>query len=347
MAVTIKQLAEAAGVSRGTVDRVLHNRGGVKEEVSKHVRDIATRFGYLPNRAGKFLAACKQPIKIGCLLPSIGNDYFLDIIKGIRMAETELYDFGVTVELREVRGFYPDLHVKVLNDMAKNGYNALCVISADTPEIRESLDEISDMGTPVVTIDTDVADSKRICYVGSNYLISGKTAGGLLVRCSSQEDVRLIIATGNLSVKCHRDRINGFEQVLNQRKLKYEVLNLFETQDDDDLAYERAKQAFDGNEDFNWMYITSAGVGGICKAVMELSPKRRKNLRIICFDDTSIIRKYMKKGIIDFAVCQEPKQQGYHAIKKIFDYFLDGGKNIPDDYITRAVIKIAENLSVK
>ena len=52
MAVTLKQIAELAGVSRGTVDRALYNRGRVKPEVADRIRKIADDLGYQPNRAG-------------------------------------------------------------------------------------------------------------------------------------------------------------------------------------------------------------------------------------------------------------------------------------------------------
>ena len=77
---TIKDIAEQAGVSRGTVDRVLHNRPGVNKEVSLKVKTIAKDMGYKTNRAGRLLAAKKKPLKVGCLLPDIGNNFFESII---------------------------------------------------------------------------------------------------------------------------------------------------------------------------------------------------------------------------------------------------------------------------
>ena len=46
MAATIKQIAELSGVSRGTVDRVLHNRGGVDPQIAKKIQKIAKENGY-------------------------------------------------------------------------------------------------------------------------------------------------------------------------------------------------------------------------------------------------------------------------------------------------------------
>ncbi len=68
MQITIKQIAELAGVSRGTVDRVLNDRGNVKGEIQERVTLIAKQLGYRPNKAGKNLAARKNPIKIGVVI---------------------------------------------------------------------------------------------------------------------------------------------------------------------------------------------------------------------------------------------------------------------------------------
>ena len=105
MKVTVKSLAQAAGVSRGTVDRVLHDRGGVKPEVVLKIKNLAKELGYIPNRAGKALAAYKTPIKIGVMLPSIGNPFFDKVIEGVFQARDEFADLGVDVVLKEIEGF--------------------------------------------------------------------------------------------------------------------------------------------------------------------------------------------------------------------------------------------------
>ena len=52
MAITINQIAELCGVSRGTVDRALHNKGNVRPAVAAQIKKVAAEYGYTPNRAG-------------------------------------------------------------------------------------------------------------------------------------------------------------------------------------------------------------------------------------------------------------------------------------------------------
>ena len=61
---TIKEIAELAGVSRGTVDRVLNNRGSVSAKTAEKILEIAKALDYKPNKAGLTLAAPKKRLKL-------------------------------------------------------------------------------------------------------------------------------------------------------------------------------------------------------------------------------------------------------------------------------------------
>lgn len=105
MTVTVKTLAQAAGVSRGTVDRVLHNRGSVKKELELKIRTLAKELGYVPNRGGRAVASIKDRYKIGIMLPSIGNAFFEGVIEGIDKAIEEYKELGVEVIVKKVQGY--------------------------------------------------------------------------------------------------------------------------------------------------------------------------------------------------------------------------------------------------
>lgn len=60
---TIREIAELAGVSRGTVDRVLNHRGSVNAATAALVNDIAKKLDYKPNRAGIALAAQRKMVR--------------------------------------------------------------------------------------------------------------------------------------------------------------------------------------------------------------------------------------------------------------------------------------------
>ena len=79
---TIKQIAEKAGTSRGTVDRVLNGRGNVNPELAKRILDIAERERYQPNQLAQALIRSRQRTHIGMVIPSVGNPFFDEVLRG-------------------------------------------------------------------------------------------------------------------------------------------------------------------------------------------------------------------------------------------------------------------------
>ena len=78
---TIKEIAAIAGVSRGTVDRVLNNRGSVNPDTARKINEVAKALDYRPNKAGLVLAAQKKKLKLGVILFSTNNPFFADVLK--------------------------------------------------------------------------------------------------------------------------------------------------------------------------------------------------------------------------------------------------------------------------
>ena len=101
---TIQTIADLAGVSRGTVDRVLNNRSYVKAEVRDRVLKIARDLGYESPREMHLREQETgiRPLRLGVLLPNWGFGHqFLDEVKqGIAEAQTELEDARVEILIK-------------------------------------------------------------------------------------------------------------------------------------------------------------------------------------------------------------------------------------------------------
>jgi LacI family transcriptional regulator len=98
--IRIKDIAQLANVSVGTVDRVLHNRGNVNEEKWEKVMKIINELSYTPNILAKSLAS-KKIIRIAVLIPEPYNSFNLYLEKpldGINQAREELSDYNVDVQ---------------------------------------------------------------------------------------------------------------------------------------------------------------------------------------------------------------------------------------------------------
>ena len=100
MSVTIQQIAEKAGVSRGTVDRALNNRGRINPEVAEMVKRTAEEMGYV-HKARKRQKSAGGKKKIGIVTQLSGSSFMLEVKRGIQNGKKELEELGVEVIVNE------------------------------------------------------------------------------------------------------------------------------------------------------------------------------------------------------------------------------------------------------
>ena len=93
---TIQMVAQRAGVSRGTVDRVLNNRSYVKASVRASVINAIRELGYTPRHPIPN-AGLSFSIRLGVLLPNWTGHFKTEVLRGIEAAQSELAEFGVQV----------------------------------------------------------------------------------------------------------------------------------------------------------------------------------------------------------------------------------------------------------
>ncbi len=342
MKVTVKGLAKAAGVSRGTVDRVLHNRGAVKPEVAERVRQLARELGYVPNRAGRALAAFKTPIRIGAMLASIGNPFFDEVKLGISQAEEEFADLGLEVVLKEVEGYVESRHLEAIDYLVDHGCKALCLHTINTPAIQAKINELADQGIVVVLLNTEVENVRRLCYVGSNYSLAGATCAGMLSMCRHADPLNILIVSGSHLNLGHNQRIQAFRHELERMQVNFKILGMLESNDSDIEAQKVTADFLKAHPEVNCVYVTGSGVWGVGSALIAHGDR---SIIGIAFDEYYSNRQLLKEDILKFVVCQQPARQGYHAVKRAYQACA-GQLSLEetDDFITDAIIKVEASL---
>ena len=330
--VTIKELAEKTGVSRGTVDRVLHDRGRVSPEVRALVLTKARELGYQPNRAGKILAARKQPHKIGVILPAEGNPFFIDVIKGMEDADREYHDLGFSMEIISVRGFDKDRHLAAINTLKDDGADAIVAATIDSPDVIAALESAA---IPFSAVNSDLSTESRLCYVGPEYYGKGALHAGLLAIEGGKRG-GILILKGSKDMKGHDDIIRGFRDTIVKRAIKTSVIAESETGDDDAKARFIVQRELSLHPEIDTLFVSTAGILGA------LEGAEGREMLIFTSDDVAATRELIRSGRVQWTICQEPYRQGYESIRRMQDYLIDG--RIPENLITENIVRIKENL---
>lgn len=317
---TIKEIAELAGVSRGTVDRVLNHRGQVNPEKEKKILEIADLLHYQPNKAGVALAAQKKKYVIGVLLFGEDNPFFDDVMAGLRLKARELSIYGCTVLEKHIT-FDLQAQLQAMDELAAAGINGLILSPYNNEQIQNKINTFQHNGIPCVTVNTDIPDSERIAYVGSDYYKCGRIAAGLL-KLMVSDDTKVGIITGAHNVLCHEERISGFSDYFKEQHSHVKIIDIIENHDDDYKSYEAVSRMLKMHPDLDALYFTAAGVYGGCRAVLNAAlPTPPK---IITFDAVSSTKEMLQKGIINATICQNPTEQGACSLAVLIEYLLTG-----------------------
>jgi len=340
---TMKEIAHLAGVSRGTVDRVFNNRGLVKPDTEKKIREIAKSLNYSPNIAGKNLAVRKKKLKFGYVLfgDSDINSFFAEVIRGIKDRASELSDFGVTVEIRISPPDEPEWQLKCIDELMQLGISALAITPITTAVIADKLKKLTKTGFPVVTANIDIADCGRLAYVGSNYIKSGEIAAGLM-HLITKGEVNIGIISGSPEIRCHYERVAGFTEYSKKHYRNFSIIHESKNNDSYDRSYSATLEILKSFPQINALYITGAGSSGVCDAVLEYIPDRK--IPIICYDATPLTCRLLKDGVISATITQEPVKQGAMPLDILLDYLNLGAVPKTELNYTDIEIMIKESL---
>ena len=338
--ITIKEIARLAGVSRGTVDRVLNKRGGVDKAVEARVNGIVGKHGYRPNRLARALVNRKRLYTIGVISASSENVFFKDVVDGIRKAEEEVKESGVSLCYGEVARFRVADQARRIDEMVEKGIDALAINPINAPEIRGKLQELQRRGMPIITFNSDIEGVEKLAYIGCDYLKTGRIAAGL-VAYGSGGRANVCVVAGSMSSLGHSLRVEGFAGEL-KRFRGMRIVETVEMHDDEAASYRVVGELMERKTEVDAFFFAAGGKEGGIRAIRE--KKRAHGMRIVTVDIDPYIRRCLADGTVAATICQQPFVQGYEPVRQLAGYLLHGEAPAEKMQYTQAEIVIRQCL---
>lgn len=342
MAVTLQQIAERAGVSRGTVDRALNNRGRINPEVAKNIRNIAQEMGYQPNRAGRALAMSRHAIKIGVIIQSSETPFMQKVMLGVADAKQEVERLGAEVTVKKIKEVDTDKVIKTMEQMKQDGIDAIALVPSDDSKLKNTVNQfVGEYQIPVVTFNADIDETKRLCFVGQDALQSGKVAAGLMSEILPVEG-KIQVISGYPSNQAHKNRTKSFIKELKNNRQDVQILDVQYAYDDSRIAETITREMLKEHGDLAGIYLSASGADCVCSVLEELD--KAGKVKVISNDLTRKNESCLKRGTIQFLIGQNAYVQGYEPIMILFNKFFDGKEPEQEYAYTEIVIKTKYNL---
>ena len=317
MAVTIKEIADACGVSRGTVDRALHNRGRVQPEVAERIRKVADELGYTINVSGRALAMTGKNIAIGVVLQFAETPFMQKVREGIREAENEISQFGCRIELCEIEGIDMKRTIRQMELLREKKVQSIAVVAGEDPRLREEISKCVEDGIGVITLNSDITNSSRRCFVGQDAERSGSMAAGLMGD--------LLQGKGNAALfygieeTSQGARIRGFRDVITRDYAGIRIVETCHTQNSPEKLAASLRDTLTKHPDLAGIYLCAEGAAELAQCLRESG--RASDIRVIVHDLAGCKPEDIADRIIDYVIDDDGHRQGYLAIRLLFWWF--------------------------
>jgi LacI family transcriptional regulator len=220
MSVTLKDIAECAGVTSATVSMVINNKPNISEATRKKVMKIAKELNYYPNVIARGLATRKSN-SIGVIVPNLASSFVVRILQGIKSTNR---DIDYTVTLFDTVG-QKENESQLFQRLARERrIDGAILISASVTD--DELKIFSEESVPCIVVarrcemlDSVYVNNMEGAMTATNYLIEKGHTAIACVTCKKQ----------NLPTA---DRMTGYKNALEQHALKFDDKLVFEVDDD-------------------------------------------------------------------------------------------------------------------
>jgi LacI family transcriptional regulator len=337
---SIKDIAQALGISIGTVDRALHGRSDVSASTRARVLKKAEQLGYKPNVAARSLKLNRR-LRIGVYFPRSIASFFDPLRSGVRTAASTLP--GVNVEL--VFRTFPRLDegdIELLNADAGERFDGILVAPGSPDHIGPTLNAVARRGVAIVCVASDVPRSERLAAVASDAYVSGAIAAELYSR-TIQKSGHLATITGELTTLDHAEKLRGFAANLAVLAPHLSLLPAIESHESPKIAYRQAKELLSRKPHPLGIYISTANSIPVLRALEE--SKLLGAVQVIATDLFPELIPYIESGRVIATLYQRPFTQGKTALELLFRYLLEGVKPEPHTRLAPHII-LRSNLTL-
>lgn len=346
MAGTIQQIAELAGVSRGTVDRALNHRGRIRQDVADRIWQIADEIGYQPKHGGEKKKGTACPVKIGVVTQLSKSSFMIQVNQGIRDAKKELEERGVSLLWKDIVTVDEEEQLQAIDQLVSEGIHGLALMPIECERIRLKINELAEeKKIPVITFNSDIVGTRRLCFVGLDNKRSGFTAAGLLGMLTRGAG-KILTITGYFTNSVNSLRVEGFIREAKQSYPGLELLGVQSSFDDADEVEKIITCTLEREPDLAGIFVASAGQAGVRRALDKLNAGEtiRKRPYVIIYDITPRNVEALLAGEVDFLIDQEAYVQGNRPPLMLYDLLVKGQEPEKEFIFTDINIKTKYNI---
>ncbi|MGH9546346.1 MAG: substrate-binding domain-containing protein [Terriglobales bacterium] len=337
----IHLIAELADVSIGTVDRALHERGGIKDSTRQRILQIARRIGYTPNLAARALSVARTSAHVGVCIPREIHFFYDELWSGVLDESRRVSQFGVQFLNRPVQ-VLGEGDTDAFTELVQSGVNAIVLTAGNPRGLKPLIDDAEEKGIRVVCVSTDAPESRRSSIVCVEPRLNGCLAGELMGKFVPPGSHVAVVA-GMLATEDHRKKTDGFTEAFPQHCAGGKIVTVIEGHEDEEESFQKTFDLLRREPELAGLYVNTVNCLPVCRALGAHGLAGK--VKLITTDLFAEMSPYFQKGIITASIYQQPHRQGQLAVRLIADHLTNKVPLPPTIHLSPGVV-MSSNLQL-
>ena len=318
--IRIKDIAERAGVSVGTVDRVLHNRPNVSQKALEKVSKALEEMDYQPNMYASALAYNKS-YTFYLIIPKHESEaYWDEIEQGAHAATERRRDFGITLKLLYYERFNTPSFVRTANECLKENPDGVIMVPGKLDVTTRFASQLQETNVPFILLDSYLPDLKPLSFYGQDSFQSGYFAARMLMLIASKEKEIMImkqLKNGHIGSKQQSNRETGFRHYMHDHFPDITITEFNLPLDEKREKYDLLLEEFFTTHPQVHHCITFNSKAHLVGDF--LLRTNRRNVQIMGYDMVPKNEECIKQGSISFLIAQHAYRQGFSCVESLFE----------------------------
>jgi LacI family transcriptional regulator len=327
--IRIKDIAQLAGVSVGTVDRVIHKRGQVSKDAYEKVIEILDKTGYKPNLIARTLGTNKT-YSIAALIPEPSQDEYWGLSgQGVQKAMEEWAQYGVRVDPHYFDLYDTNSFSEITKKVLSLGPDGILAAPIFHQEALGFFDECQLLGIPYVVFNNNVPEASPISFIGQDLYQSGRVAAELLHMNRHGPGAFAIL---HIYDDIHRsthlsEKEKGFKEYFdNYNHGSFSVVSMDLNHTHEPTLKKELNDVI-SRPDLMGILVTTSKGASVVSTLLEIQGKN--DVRLVAYDLLKQNLHFLKKGIIDFLINQKINEQAFTGVGQLANRLLFNKKVQP------------------
>ena len=318
--IRIKDIAKRAGVSAGTVDRVLHNRPNVSPKALEKVKKALAEVDYKPNMYASALAYNKSYTFYSLIPKHESEAYWEEVEEGAQSACDRYRDFNISNKVLYYNRFSPETFAKLMNEVLKQEPDGVIIVPSQIDTTRRFTDMMHERNIPFILLDSFMPDLKPLAFFGQDSFASGYFAARMLMMMAPKEKEIMLMKqmrNGNVASKQQENRETGFRHYMRDHFPSVTINEVNLPLDEKREEYDKILDTFFKSHPAVHHCITFNSKAHLVGEYLQRANMR--NVQIMGYDMVPKNAECVRQGSISFLIAQHGYMQGYECIESLFN----------------------------